>query len=437
MKFTDINWQTSNQQAYINCKILYDNNKHQFIETFGYNSPTIDYILFQIYKIFSYLNDKGATFTNLSISNNKITIFKDKSYNSPGNIIISIYRNFLQIECQLTKYTGYRNFIRLTITENEIYTTGFIKDDENPAITITGKKEKDQKGNLEIVTPSQKYYINNDDPWHILAILVDNVLGNNYFEKLKDNKDIFSKLNSTLIQKGLSEYQLEFTKLIHRYLYSSSDISYYQNDISLFFVIKSLINYLKEIKFDNQINIKQKNIVGLNLSSESIQHFINYEVKDNITGKPIKLIDIPLKFTDTYNQSYCEFLDYLHNLSEDDVDIFIIGLAYFATYCQDFGEISGKNLYGANIYPRYAGYKMNVAIQSSILNIPLVDFAKARYVQNGDNHPEVCLIFKNFGFNFSTTRQPNKITESPNGEIDISQFTNYFPYNLSHYKKLY
>lgn len=437
MNFKNINWLEADQQAYINTQTLYNNNRRFFEELYGYNSKEQDLILYQIYKIFSYLEDKGSSYNNITINNHSLIIFKEKSFNNPGNIKINLYRNFLQIESSLTKYTENRNFIRITMNKDEIYVNGYLKIENQPTITFKGFKKDNTPFNLEINMPNTQYLIQNDEPWHILAILVDNVLGNNYFEKLKDNKDIFSKLNSTLIQKGLSECQLEFTKLIHRYLYSNSDISYYQNDISLFFVIKSLINYLKEIKFDNQINIKQKNIVGLNLSSESIQHFINYEVKDNITGKPIKLIDIPLKFTDTYNQSYCEFLDYLHNLSEDDVDIFIIGLAYFATYCQDFGEISGKNLYGANIYPRYAGYKMNVAIQSSILNIPLVDFAKARYVQNGDNHPEVCLIFKNFGFNFSTTRQPNKITESPNGEIDISQFTNYFPYNLSHYKKLY
>lgn len=423
MKFTDINWQTSNQQAYINCKILYDNNKHQFIETFGYNSPTIDYILFQIYKIFSYLNDKGATFTNLSISNNKITIFKDKSYNSPGNIIISIYRNFLQIECQLTKYTGYRNFIRLTITKNEIYTTGFIKDDENPAITITGKKEKDQKGNLEIVTPSQKYYINNDDPWHIFSILIDNILNDYYFNSINNlpNQEIYSKLLNTLFRFGLSKYQEELNRLISPILLSKVDINYYQNEISNFFISKKLQEYLKSLLYEDDITISKNPIKGINVNPDEIEKFLEFEVIDEF-NIPHKLVDIPLYLIDDLTKSKCPFLDTLNSLSIKDIDIYIVGLAYFATYCQDFGELSGNNYYGANIYPRYAGQKMNIAINSSVLNIPLSHYALARYQKNGDNFPQMCNFFHILGFSFGKYERNNQIMETTSDEVNTYSF---------------
>lgn len=423
MNFKNINWLEADQQAYINTQTLYNNNRRFFEELYGYNSKEQDLILYQIYKIFSYLEDKGSSYNNITINNHSLIIFKEKSFNNPGNIKINLYRNFLQIESSLTKYTENRNFIRITMNKDEIYVNGYLKIENQPTITFKGFKKDNNHFNLEINMPNTQYLIRNDEPWHIFSILIDNILNDYYFNSINNlpNQEIYSKLLNTLFRFGLSKYQEELNRLISPILLSIVDINYYQNEISNFFISKKLQEYLKSLLYEDDITISKNPIKGINVNPDGIEKFLEFEVIDEF-NIPHKLVDIPLYLIDDLTKSECPFLDALNSLSIKDIDIYIVGLAYFATYCQDFGELSGNNYYGANIYPRYAGQKMNIAINSSVLNIPLSHYALARYQKNGDNFPQMCNFFHILGFSFGKYERNNQIMETTSDEINTYSF---------------
>ena len=161
------------------------------------------------------------------------------------------------------------------------------------------------------------------------------------------------------------------------------------NEIKMMSEVKgeasTIVNYEDHqlISYEDDITISKNPIKGINVNPDGVEKFLEFEIIDEF-NIPHKLVDIPLYLIDDLTKSKCPFLDTLNSLSIKDIDIYIVGLAYFATYCQDFGELSGNNYYGANIYPRYAGQKMNIAINSSVLNIPLSHYALARYQKNGD-----------------------------------------------------
>ena len=67
---------------------------------------------------------------------------------------------------------------------------------------------------------------------------------------------------------------------------------------------------------------------------------------------------------------------------------------------------------------RYAGYKMNVATKSTVLGIPLIEYAKAR---SNDNYPEIATFFQMLGFDL------DKDSKSP---TDISLFKNLLPFKV-------
>lgn len=395
------------EEAYLNCKNLYDKNEAIF-RNFNYNKEEINNLLLAIYKIFSFLDDKGRAYTNLIFSNNNFILFKDSSYLLPGCISIEIYKNFMQLESKFDDITGNRNFIRLTVTPDNIYTTGYLKESGKPAITIRGEKQK----GLSIITPQTRYVIANEETWHVFATLVDSTLNDSYFKTIKNQEDLLSKLNMTLKTRNLQEYQENLLKLLNIYLPDFTYLKYWQINISNFFVATALDNYLKDIKGTKE------SIKGLDADIKAIEKFINYQVTDEFTKKKRKLIDIPLYLRDTIEQTQCEFLDVLSTLEEKDIDIYLVGLAYFATYCQDFGILSGRNFYGANIYMRYAGYKMNVATKSTVLGIPLIEYAKAR---SNDNYPEIATFFQMLGFDL------DKDSKSP---TDISLFKNLLPFKV-------
>lgn len=426
MDFKKIDWQEADQQAYINTSILHDKNKNTFDELFGSDEEKRNLVLYQIYKIFSYLSDKGASYTRAASEYNRLTIFKEKTYGEPGNITISIYRNFLQIESELARYTGNRDFVRLTITPEEAYITGYIKEKEKPACTIKGRKTKDEEFTLEIVDNEKRYTIKGDEPWHIFSSLANSVIGKKLFTELTSSKnDIATRLTSFSFSRGLHKHQEELYQLVKECLNTSVDIDYMQDDISAFFVTKGLAQYVEEIQLENKIKYQEEKITGLEIEAQTIDRFANYQIQDRYTKEWKKLMDIPLSLLDTTEISQCEFLDALNEIPEKDTDIFVVGLAYFATYCTSFGELSGRNFYGANIYPRYAGYKMATAIKSSVLGIPLVDYARARYEKEGDNYPEICILFNMLGFNFGK----GGIKECNPREINTTAFKQLLPRN--------
>lgn len=420
MKFSDINWIDCDQEAYINCKCLYNNNMDTFINTFGYHSDKTDFVLFQIYKIFSHLDDKGKSYLNFKYDNGRFILFKDNEYNLPGCIYISVYGSFMQIDCEFDKFTGYRNFIRLTITPNNSYITGYLKEKDKPAITINGNDERDKKFVLNVITPNKRSIIKGDEAWHILATLSSSVLNKNYFKTLRDKNELLSRLIGTLNEKGLFNYQEDLIKLVKELLKENVGIEYYETDISNFFVAKAIQNYLDTIKYEDKIDVKKEEIKGLNLGVDAIKRFSEYKIIDEFNGEQKRLIDIPLYLRDTVDEDQCEFMDKLIKVKEEDIDVYIVGLAYFATYCSNVGELSGRNYYGANIYPKYSGYKNNVAIKSSLLGIPLNDYALARCNDSYDNCPQVTTFFKMLGFNID-----DKYTYS---RIDTSEFKKLLPY---------
>ena len=420
MKFKDVKWQDAEQEAYINCKVLYEKNKHVFLEKFGYDSDKTEYILFQIYKIFSYLDDKGKSFTNLLTRGNQFILFKDNSYGLAGNIVIDICFNFIQIESELTRYTGNRNFVRLTVNEKEAYMTGYLKEQSSPTITIKGVQKSDGIY-TEIVTPSKKSTISDDELYHVFAIMIENIPSNDLFNLARENNDILNRFVNFLNTKGLSEHQKELYQLLAKCLNSSVDISYFQNEISTFFIVQSIAKYLDDIKMSSSVRIRQTEIKGIDVGVDAIDKFLNYQVLDKYTATTKKLTDIPLYLLDTTVTSQCEFLNALNDIKDEDIDVFLIGLAYFATYCSSFGELSGNNFYGANIYPRYAGYKMNVATKSTVCGLSIADYALARYNQDEENYPQLCVLFKMLGFNTDDTN--NKCQK-----IDTTTFKKLVPY---------
>ena len=420
MKFSNINWIDCDQEAYINCKCLYNNNMDTFINTFGYHSDKTGFLLFQIYKIFSYLNDKGKSYSNFKYDNGRFVLFKDNEYNLPSCIYISVYGSFMQIESEFDKVTGYRNFIRMTITPENIYIVGILKEGNNPAITIRGDNETNDNFILNIITPDKRSIIQGDEAWHIFSMLSSNTLNKNYFKSIKDKNELLHNLMNKLYEKWLSKYKEDLIKLVKELLKEDVSIEYYETDISNFFVAKSLENYLDNIKYEDKIDVKKEDIKGLNLGVDAIKRFSEYKIIDEFNGEQKRLIDIPLYLRDTVDEAQCEFMDKLIKVKEEDIDVYIVGLAYFATYCTDFDRLSGRNFYGANIYPKYSGYKNNVAIKSSLLGIPLSDYALARCNDSYDNCPQVTTFFKMLGFNID-----DKYTYS---RIDTSEFKKLLPY---------
>ncbi len=419
MKFSDINWMDCDQEAYINCKCLYNNNMDTFINTFGYHSDKTDFVLFQIYKIFSYLDDKGKSYSNFKYDNGRFVLFKDNEYNLPGCIYISDYGSFIQIESEFDKFTGYRNFIRITISQKNSSINGYLKESDKPAITIKGDNEASNNFILNVTTPNKRSIIKGDEAWHIFATLSSNTLNKNYFKTIRDKNELLNRLINTLNEKGLVNYQEDLIKLVKELLKENVGIEYYETDISNFFVAKSLENYLDNIKYEDKIDVKKEDIKGLNLGVDAIKRFSEYKIVDEFTGEERKLTDIPLYLRDTVDEAQCEFMDAL-KIDEKDLDIYIVGLAYFATYCSDVGELSGRNYYGANIYPRYSGYKNNVAIKSTLLGFPLADYALARCNDSYDRCPQVSTFFKMLGFNID-----NRDTYS---KIDTSELKKLLPY---------
>ena len=420
MNFSDINWMDCDQEAYINCKCLYNNNIETFLNTLGRDNPKTSFILFQIYKMFCYMEDKGKSYPNFKYDNGRFILFKDNEYNLPGCIYITTYGNFIQIDCEFDKFTGYRNFIRLTITPNNSYITGYLKEKDKPAITINGNDERDKEFVLNVTAPNKRYIIQGDEAWHIFATLSSSILNKNYFKTIKDKGELLNRLISTLNEKGLFNYQEDLIKLVRELLKEDVGLEYYEIDISNFFVAKSLENYLDNIKYEDKIDVKKEDIKGLDVGIDAIKKFSEYQVIDEFNGAIKRLIDIPLYLKDTIDESKCEFLDELIKVKEEDIDVYIVGLAYFATYCSDFGRLSGRNFYGANIYPRYSGYKNNVVIKSSLLGIPLSDYAIARCNDSYDNCPQVTTLFKMLGFNMD-----DRYTYS---RIDTSEFKKLLPY---------
>lgn len=432
-----MNWTECDQDAYIYTSVLYKNNKSVLDEQYGYHSEELDLALYHIYKIFSYLQDKGASYSKVSSTGSRIVLFKEKTYGAEGNISLMIYPQFSQIETKLVPYTQDRDFIRIMTSNDQITLNGCIRQGDNPPCTIRGNNQTG-KFLLTITDGNNRYHIESEEPWRLFATLTENVIGRKLWQELTSSKlDAGSRISNYLWNQGLGKHQEQLHQLLSHVFHSSANISCFQEEISQFFISASFQKYLEELPYHPHIQYQKEEIKGLQVDKDAIERFKQYQVADRYTGKKRFITDIPLQFIDMDNYCECEFLDALNQIPDEEVDIFIIGMAYFATYCRYFGEMTGRNLYGAGIYPRYAGYKMDVAGKSSVLGIPLSSFARARYVNGGEHVPEICIVFKMLGFQFGEGEKNGTILESKPLEIDINPFKQLLPYNDTPYQKTF
>ena len=71
----------------------------------------------------------------------------------------------------LTKNNNQEMHIKVTVNEKEAYMTGYLKEQSSPTITIKGIQKSDGIY-TEIVTPSEKSTISDDELYHVFAIMI-------------------------------------------------------------------------------------------------------------------------------------------------------------------------------------------------------------------------------------------------------------------------
>ena len=154
--------------------------------------------------------------------------------------------------------------------------------------------------------------------------------------------------------------------------------------------------------------MKKEPIVGLELDETAIKKFVDYEVTD-IFGQKNKLIDIAVYMQDYDNDSYsCPFLEALETIPKKDIDVFIVGLCYFATYCTELGRVDAHNRYGRTPAKRLSGEKLNIAIKSSLLGVKVADYAEVRETYDETDFIMRC-FFNEMGFDniVNLDKKPN------------------------------
>lgn len=384
----------------------------------NYTEPQIKEILRQIYNIFVNLTDFGNGYSRMSVNDERVILFKEGTYRSPGNITISVNSFNTSIETSLTSDPLNRDYVSVRLYDGLKVVDSIFKNHGGPMCTIKGETKTDTL--LLKIVDEDNVYTTEDNPYHAIATLANSVMPKKEYEDLISGSkyDVLGKIKEYLRLKSieLTDKDIEF---ITNEIATSTDLDYSYDRLNEYFIRLGLREYLS-----HKNNKTSNSLIPINADEISIEKFKKYEVLDEYNNK-VRLIDIPLYLLDNNRKRKCPFLDALNKVK--DIDVYTVGLAYFASYCKEFGPMSGFNLYGGSFYTKMDNEKLNTAIKSKVLGLPIEDYAIERLANKEDmESPVMQVVLSNLGFDIK-----DQITnEQRSKTIDTTRFKELLP-NLS------
>lgn len=289
---------------------------------------------------------------------------------------------------------------------------------------ISGEQMPDTKSKLNIITADYNYKITGAPLFSLFGELKDCVISQQELEDLsKSTNNSRYALHNFMKTKYPFLDDIKLQRFINMTVEWNSSYSYYHSRLSNYAIEKYLQNYVEEVEkgYIEGANLQKEAIEGLDLGEDAIKKFAAYEVID-IYGRKNKLMDIAICMQDYNNDLYyCPFFDALNKIPKEDVDVYIVGLCYFATYCDEVGRVDAHNQYGKNTARRLSGEKLNIAIKSSLLGVKVADYAQARETYN-----ETDFIIRSF---FNEMGFGNTVSLGRKPYINIDAFKEaIFPY---------
>lgn len=362
-----------------------------------------------IYDLFANFADKGFEYKDSRFNPYYgVELHKQKSIKASTDIcIFSIVPNYISAKIK----PAYYDDIVIEKSSDKVILSANLALSSNLKTVIYGEQKPDSKSQISIVTADYNYEITGASLFSLFGELKDCVVSQNELEELSTSTN-YSRYALQEFMKTRYPFldDLQLQRFINKNVKSGSSFGYYQSMLSNYAIEKYLLNYVKEVEkgYIEGTTLKKEPIVGLELDEAAIKKFVDYEVTD-IFGQKNKLIDIAVYMQDYDNDSYsCPFLEALETIPKKDIDVFIVGLCYFATYCTELGRVDAHNRYGRTPAKRLSGEKLNIAIKSSLLGVKVADYAEVRETSDETDFIMRC-FFNEMGFDniVNLDKKPN------------------------------
>lgn len=425
MNFNNIEPSKIDYQAYGNLRDLIRKNPNFFMEL---SKKEQDLFYDFIYNLFTNLPDKGVAYKNSLFNDRNQLLYKQPTNNRAECISLKILsENYMNAVC----YDGiiiekYPEGISLSATlslNNRIRTV------------ISGRAEPKKASSLQIVTADYNYEITGASLFAFFASLSECIVSQSTLKELEETNNARSDLQAYLKSNYpfLDDFQL--SRFISENVNFRYPLSSEYPKISNYIIEQFMNHFISEVEkgFIKDTSITVEPITGLDVGADAIKRFGEYEVE--IFGQKVKLIDIELFMQDDDTICYCPYLDALNTLPKEDTDVYIVGLCYFATYCDKLGKVDSHNRYGSTIARRLSGQKLNTAIKSTLLGVWVADYASSRAEIRKDNYDESAFLMRDF-FNRLGFGNAVNIFEPQN--VDVTEFKRItFPYVRGHKRSGY
>lgn len=386
-----------------------------------------------IYHVFCGLNDKGEGYRKSIINPDDAKLFGDDYNSSFGNVMIDRdYESWIAVS-----YLNYFSHIRYTKYRKEDILSGVLSLNDKVVTTITGSKENGKSSRIEITTKDYVFKIKGLELPYLVGLLSSGVISEKRLRGKDNSKENIKELEEELLFEYPFLDRYDLSKFINKTMNENVDLHYYGINISNYVMEKSLDNFLDELEkgYVPGVEITKEELKGLKIGKSSIEKFKDYEVTD-IFGSKVKLLNIPLYLQDTAweERVECPFLDAISLVPDSDIDVFVVGLCYFANYCDDLGRVDGRNRMGTMIANRLRGKKLNIAIKSSVLGVPLSDYVNYRHDYYQDSDAILSEFYRNLGFDIDK----QELREAPNyKDIDVWSFRELLPKTMVNRHKRY
>lgn len=384
-----------------------------------------------IYEIFRGLPDKGEEYRHsyINLDDKEAKLFTDDYNASFGPIVVM--PSFYSLVAE--SYLNFFSHIRVTQYEKDATISGLLDLNDRVVTKISGKKENGKPSEIEIDTKDYVYNVKGLEFPYLVGLLAGGVVSKKSLKGKENTRENREELVRNLLSKYPFLDRYDLYDFINKNVNEFVDLHYYDTKISNYVIEKSLEHFLNEIEmgYIKGVSVTKEEIKGLDVGKEAIEKFKNYEVTD-IYGTRGKLIDVPLYLHDVGSSVECPFMEFLSKLPDDDLDVFIVGLCYFANYCGDLGRVDGRNRMGALCANWLRGKKLNTAIKSSVLGVSLADYVNYRrdsYYKSYDYQQESDFMISEFYRNLGFTIDTDDIRDNPYyRSADVWAFRNMLPY---------
>lgn len=385
-----------------------------------------------VYEIFCGLADKGEGYRHSIIGLDRARLFDDDYNANFGNVDIVTNYDLLIAESHLE----YNSYIKVIKGNDKTTIFGLLQLNDGVVTQVSGKEENGMISEVQIASKDYVYYIKGLKLPYLVGLLSSGVISGKFLRGKENTRDGRAAVVNELLNRYPFLDRYDLYDFINKNVTEYVDLHYYQNQLSSYVIKKSLENFLKELEMGYMpgVLVSKEEIKGLDFGKDAIDKFINYEITD-IFGDKWKLTDIPLSLKDSGNLVECQFLDYLSQVPDEDLDVFAVGLCYFANYCEDMGGNDSSNRMGVLFANRLRGKKLNTAIKSRVLGVPLADYANYRgycYYYKNRNYPKdsdfmIPVFYRILGFNIGSQDLEKTMDYK---DVDVWVFRNILP-NMS------